>query len=295
MSAALVSEQQRLVAGVDVDLAQTGVRLDVHPAGAHELQRPLDVARDLLVAAALRARRHELLGPGVHAVEGGEPALGERPQQVQRRGRLMVGLHEAVGRGDPGRGGGRRVVHAVAAEHGDLVVADQLGERRPGLGELTGDPADLHDRHPHRVHEDDRHLEDHAQLLTDVVGGEVLEALGAVACLEQERVAGRDLRQPGLQRTRLPGEHQRRKSLDLLECPLEVAVVGPLGLLPGGMVVPRGRCPRRCHDGEPTGGRNDTEQPVSRLLGGQRGMWMRRGVRRRGSARRRRAGRRRPG
>ncbi len=162
MSARLVTEQQRLVAGVDVDLAQTGVRLDVHPAGAHELQRPLDVARDLLVAAALRARRHELLGPGVHAVEGGEPALGERPQQVQRRGRLMVGLHEAVGGGDPGRGGGRRVVHAVAAEHGDLVVADQLRECRPGLGELTGDPADLHDRHPHRVHEDDRHLEDHA-------------------------------------------------------------------------------------------------------------------------------------
>ena len=117
----------------------------------------------------------------------------------------------------------------MAAERRELLVADQLGERRPRLGELTGDPADLHDRHAHRVREHDRHLEDDAQLLADVVGGEVLEALGAVAGLEQERVAGGDLGQPGLQRARLAGEHERREALDLLERTVEVGFVGPSG------------------------------------------------------------------
>ena len=80
---------------------------------------------------------------------------------------------------------------------------------RAGLGELAGDAADLHDGNAHRVGEHDRHLEDDAQLLADVVGGEVLEALGAVAGLEQEGVAGRDLGETGLQRPGLAGEHQR--------------------------------------------------------------------------------------
>ena len=76
---------------------------------------------------------------------------------------------------------------------GQVDVADALGRARAGLGELAGDAADLHDRHAHRVGQHDRHLQDDAQLLPDVVGGELLEALGAVAGLEQEGVAGGDL------------------------------------------------------------------------------------------------------
>ena len=46
---ALVLEQQRLVAGVDVD---AGERVGVDAAGAHELQRPVDLAGEALVALA---------------------------------------------------------------------------------------------------------------------------------------------------------------------------------------------------------------------------------------------------
>src|SRR6185312_304836 len=44
----------------------------------------------------------------------------------------------------------------------------------------------------------------------DVVGGEVLEALGAVAALQQEGLARRDLGQRALELARLAGKHQRR-------------------------------------------------------------------------------------
>ena len=57
---------------------------------------------ELLVAPTLGARRDELLVPGVDPGEVGEAALGEGPQQVQRRRRLVVRLHEPVGVGHAG-------------------------------------------------------------------------------------------------------------------------------------------------------------------------------------------------
>ena len=93
------------MAGVDVDLAEVGVRLGVHAGGAHEPQRPVDLAGELVVALAGRARRHELLVPGVDPVERGEPALGERAHEVQRGRRLVVRLHEPFGRRHAGGGG----------------------------------------------------------------------------------------------------------------------------------------------------------------------------------------------
>ncbi len=58
-----------------------------------------------LVAAALGAGGHELLVPLVHPGEVGEAALGERPQQVQRGRRLVVGGQQPFRVGQPG---GRR-------------------------------------------------------------------------------------------------------------------------------------------------------------------------------------------
>ena len=95
-----------------------------------------------------------------------------------------------------------------------------LGGAGPGLGELPGDAPDLHDRHAQRVGQHDRHLQDDAQLLPDVVGRELLERLGAVAGLEQERVAGGDLGQRRLQRAGLAGEHQRGIAGDRLQRPV---------------------------------------------------------------------------
>ena len=115
------------------------------------------------------------------------------------------------------------------------------------LGELAGDAADLHHRHTERVGEHDRHLQDDAQLLTDVDGAELFEALRAVAGLQQERVAGGHLGQRVLQRAGLAGEDQRGIGGDLLQRTVEIALVGPLGLLLGRQCLPGRGCPRFRH------------------------------------------------
>ena len=51
----------------------------------------------------------------------------------------------------------------------------------------------------------------------------------------------------GLQRAGLAGEHQRGIGGDLLQRPIEVALIRPLGLLLGRKPLPRRRCPRLCH------------------------------------------------
>ena len=75
----LVTEDERLVARVDVDLVELEGAFEVDTAGPHEAQRPLDLAGELLVALALTARGDELLHPLVHAGEVGETALAEGP------------------------------------------------------------------------------------------------------------------------------------------------------------------------------------------------------------------------
>ena len=97
---------------------------------------------------------------------------------------------------------------------------------------------DLHHRHPGAVGEHDRHLQDDAELVADVVGAEVVEALGAIAGLEQKRPPGRDLGQGGGEVAGLPGEHQRRKAGQLFERLVEGGLIGPGRLLIGRMVAP---------------------------------------------------------
>ena len=188
-----VPQQQCLVAGVDVDLAEPMVVLGVDTAGAHELQRTVDLVGDLLVLPALGAGRDELLRPRVHTVQVGEATLGEGADQVERGRRLVVRLHEPFGVRCACRLGGGGVVHDVAPEAGELEIADLLGGGRARLRELSGDATDLHDRHAERVGQHDGHLQDDAQLLADVDCRELLEALGTIACLQEERVAGGDL------------------------------------------------------------------------------------------------------
>ena len=92
----LVAEDQRLVARVEVDLVQVGLRLGVDAAGPHEAQGPVDLVGEALVALALAARADELLVPRVHPGQVGEAALGERAQQVQRGRRLVVRLQQPL-------------------------------------------------------------------------------------------------------------------------------------------------------------------------------------------------------
>ena len=146
----------------------------------------------------------------MHLGQVGEAALGEGAQQVQRRRRLLVGRHQALGIGAAGLGLEGLVVDHVAAEGRQLQVADPLGGRRARLGELPGDAADLDHGHAGGVGQRHRHLQNDLELVPDGVGRELGEGLGAVAGLEQEGLAVGHLGQLRCEVTGLAGEDEGR-------------------------------------------------------------------------------------
>jgi len=144
-----------------------------------------------------------------------EAAGREGTQQVEGRGGLVVGLDHAPGVGRARGGVELDAVDDVAAVAGQLDPVLRLGRCRARLGELAGQPAHLHHRHAAGVHQHHRHLQQHLEGVADVVGAELGEALGAVAALQQERLATRHLCELVLEVARLAREHQRRKAREL--------------------------------------------------------------------------------
>ena len=146
-------------------------------------------------------------------------------------------------------GRGRVVVDEVPVERRQVDVADALGGRRAGLRELARDATDLDDRQRGRVGQDDRHLQQDPQLLADRDRRGVVERLGAVARLEQERAPRGDLGERVAQRARLAREHERRHAAQLLARQLGACGVRPHGLLQRLVRAPRGGCPGGFGDG----------------------------------------------
>ena len=151
---------------------------------------------------------------------------------------------------------------------GSSTIADELGRRRAGLGELSGDAADLHDRDTRAVGEHDRHLQDDLQLVADRVGGEVVEGLRAVAGLEHECPAGGDLAERAGQAARL---RRRTRAAGALRARARTSRVRggirPWRLLGSGACVPRGRVPSRLHGGRRRRRRDGVvEEPLLRRI-----------------------------
>lgn len=231
----LVVQQERLVRGVELDGLEL---LRVRAAGPHEVQRAVDLARELLVALAGRGRLHEVLVPGVHLAQVRVTAGGEGADQVERgRGRVVHPL-QALGVRDAGLLVEGEAVDRVASVRRQRHAVTGLGALGARLGVLADDPADLHDRHGGGVREDGAHLEQGLQLVADVVGGHRVEGLGAVAALEQERLSLGDGRQPGAQLVALAREDERRIRLEVRDHCAQSLGVGVLGLLRRGQVSP---------------------------------------------------------
>ena len=108
---------------------------------------------------------------------------------------MAIGLDQPLRIGRARGGGELRAVDDVAAIARQLLAVLLLDRRGARLGELAGDAADLHHRHGGGIGQHHRHLQEHAQEVADVVGADVVgarigEALGAVAALQQETLAG---------------------------------------------------------------------------------------------------------
>ena len=243
----LVGEQQRLVAGVELRALELRHGLRIDTARFHEVERFADAVRYVLESLGPGAAPHELERPPVDLAQVGIAARGERAQQVQRRRRLAVGSQHAHRIVAPRLGGELDAVDVVAEVARQRHFTLRFGRRAARLGELSRHATDLHHRQLAGERQHDRHLQQHAERVADVVRMELGEALGAVTALEQESLAGDDLGQLGLERARLAGEDQRRKVGDGRLGPGQPRRVLVHGQMPCLVSLPAIGCPGRLH------------------------------------------------
>ena len=230
----LVTEQQRLVAGVELGALELGMALEVEPAGLHEAERLGDAVGELLVVVRLGRVLDEAERPLPHIGEVGVAAVHEGAQQVQRRGGMAEGLDLPRRIGPARLVGELDAVDDVAAIARQLLAVLLLRRRGARLGELAGDAADLHHRQGGGIGEHHRHLQEHAQEVADIVGADVVgaglgEALGAVAALQQETFAHGDAAERLLEVARLTGKNQRRKAASCRSTASSAALSGYSG------------------------------------------------------------------
>jgi hypothetical protein len=211
---------------------------------------------------ALLAVLGEIQVPLSDALHGGVASGGEGAEQVESGGRLRVGPDHPLRVRDAALLVERVAVDVVAPVARQLHPVLHLERLRPRLRELTGHPTNLlaHQSNRFRVcserrtdekhllkktecsgdlddgrlgakHEDGGHLEEDAEGVADVDAVELLEALGAVAALEEEGAAHGGLGEALLEAPRLPREHDRRERLDRVEHALQLRRVRVLGLL----------------------------------------------------------------
>ena len=176
--------------GVEVDRLERVGRALRDARGAHEVKRVRDALGHRAVALGLLAVG-EAQRPGMDLVHVGVAARREGAHEVERRGGLGVGAQHPLGVGLAGVAGEGEVVDDVPAVGGKLLAPHCLERSRARLGELAAHAPDLHHRHLGAVGQHHGHLEHDLEGVADRVGRELGEALGAVAALEQERLARR--------------------------------------------------------------------------------------------------------
>ena len=145
-----------------------------------------------------------------------------KPPSVSARMKLSVSAARSYARSISSGSGSRSAarervaVDEVAAVRGQRDVAARLDVGRARLRVLARDAADADHRLARAVHEHERHLQQDLQLRGDRLAAAVVEALGAVAALQHERVAARRARELAAQLLDLPRRDERRQPADLV-------------------------------------------------------------------------------
>ncbi len=226
---------------------------EIEPAGLHEAERLGDAVCQFLVVMALRRVLHEAERPLPDIGEVRVAAVHERAEKVERRGGMPVGLDQPQRIGAARLFGEGDVVDDVAPIARQFLAVLLLRRRGARLGELAGDAADLHHRQRRRVGEHDRHLQEDAQEVANVVGADIIgarlgEALRAVAALQQETLAHGDLAERLLEIAGFTCKYERREVRDLLLDSRERGQVWIIGNLQNVLPAPAIARPTLGHD-----------------------------------------------
>ena len=241
----LVAEQQRFVARVEIGGAEPLRIVGGDAAGAHEVERLRDAARQFLVAVPGGAVLHEAERPLVDAFEVRIAALREGSKEIERRRRLPVSLEQPLRIGRPRLGRERDVIDDVAPVARQFQAVLRFRRRGARLGELPGDAPDLHHGAARREGQHHRHLQEHAEEIANGVRAVLGEAFRAIPALQDKSAPGRNLGEVLCQAARLPCKNQRREARKFLLDGRKRSLVGIHRDLLDRFLPPAVRCPTR--------------------------------------------------
>jgi hypothetical protein len=143
----------------------------------------------------------------------GESAVDQRAHEIQRERGALIAAQQQFRIRFALRGREARPIDVVAAIARQRHAVARFGVGRTRLGVLAGEAADANHRLLQALQQHQAHLQQDLQAPRDVVRFAVLEALGAIAALQQKLLAALRQRELRAQRLDLPGDHQRRQRL----------------------------------------------------------------------------------
>ena len=165
---------------------------------------------------------HPVEVPVLQAVRVHEAAAHQGADEIQRQRGALVAAQHQLRIGLARRRGELGTVDQVAAIARQRDAVARFEFVRARLGVLAGEPAHADHRLLAAVDQHQAHLQQDFELVGDGVRVAVIEALRAIAALQQKPLAARGFGQLLLERSDLPGRHQRRQLGDLATTPRDL-------------------------------------------------------------------------
>mmetsp|Transcript_27758 Transcript_27758/g.51683 ORF Transcript_27758/g.51683 Transcript_27758/m.51683 type:complete len:447 (+) Transcript_27758:1034-2374(+) len=237
-----IFQQQRLVAGVEFNRRKLVRCVGVNAGGCHEIDGVLNARGNLAVffrpVAFGKPKR-----PRMDHVHVGIATGRKGAQQVQRGRCLGVGLQHLGRIGNPRLGRKGQLVDDVTTVAGQFQTIHRFGRSRTRLGKLTRHAAQLDHRNLSPIGQDHRHLQHDLEGVANAIRAELLKALGAIATLQQERVAPARIGQMCLEPAGLTRKNQRWIVRELRLDRVQGRCVRIIGHLYPGLGAPVRFCP----------------------------------------------------
>mmetsp|Transcript_33312 Transcript_33312/g.94789 ORF Transcript_33312/g.94789 Transcript_33312/m.94789 type:complete len:356 (-) Transcript_33312:298-1365(-) len=203
-----VGQQQTFVGGVKVSFGESG-RGSVDTDGLHEAKRFVDLGGKLSVPATLFGLFDKVQVPGMKSRNIGVSSSGESTKDVKCLRTLMVGFDHVERVVAAGLWCKVFPVDIVSAVTGQSDSITNFIGFTTGFGELTCHAANLNDGHRGSKGQDQGHLQDDTEGITNVIDIELVECFGTVSTHEHKSLTTARPRKLFVKRSDLTSKHQR--------------------------------------------------------------------------------------